>query len=189
VCSSDLDLNGLVKLTGLLSERPDLLLKLAFDRSSLKGQTLQASGQLRLVGESVSQTDLHLALGAAQMNVLGALGRPGDQLQLQLDVPDFSRVLADWRGRASASVMLSGELRRPFADGSVQIQQLHGPDGLHAEQLQLQVNLPRTREAPAQIVLQGRDIGWGDLQVQQLSGRLNGNQQQHQLSADISAEY
>ncbi|MGL5985990.1 MAG: translocation/assembly module TamB domain-containing protein, partial [Burkholderiales bacterium] len=183
------ELNGLVNLTGQLSERPDLLLRLAFDRSSLKGQALQANGQLRLVGDSVSQTDLRLALGAAQMNVIGALGRPGDQLQLQLEVPDFSKVLADWRGRASASVMLSGELRRPFADGSVQIQQLHGPDGLHAEQLQLQVNLPRIREAPAQIVLQGRDIGWGDLRVQQLSSKLNGTQQQHRLSADVSAEY
>ncbi len=183
------DLNGKLDLTGLLSERPDLLLKLAFDNSRLKEQALQASGQLRLIGESVSQTDLHLALGAAHLNVLGALGRPGDQLQLQLEVPDFSRVMADWRGRASASVMLSGELRRPLVDGTLQIQQLHGPEQLHAELLQLKVNLPRGKEAPAQIELQGRDFGWGDLRVQQLSGKLNGSQLQHQLSADVSAEF
>lgn len=183
------DLNGQVNLTGRLGGPPDVWLRLALDHSSLKGQVVQASGQLRLVGESVSQADLHLALGTAQLSVRGALGRSGDQLQLQLDVPDFSRVLAEWQGRASAAVMLSGELRRPLVEGSLQIQQLHGPGQLQAELLQLQVNLPRLRDAPAQIELQGRDLGWGDVRVPQLSGRLNGSQSLHQLTADASAEY
>lgn len=182
------DLNGQLVVAGRVDPRLDLLLNLQVDRSSFRAQPLQARGKVRLQGGALSQMDVAMSLGGAQLSLAGALGHRGDQLKLKLDVPDFALFAADWHGQAKADMVLSGEIRRPAIDGSMQLQHLRGPQQARADSLQLQVHLPRVADAPVSILLEARNLAWGEIQIESVLGRLDGSQAQHQLFADMRGE-
>lgn len=182
------DLNGRLEAAGRLDPRPDLLLNLQLDRSSFRAQPLHASGKVRLQGENLSQMDVALSLGGAHISLAGALGRSGDQLNLTLDVPDFSLLAADWHGQAKADLVVSGEIRRPAIEGLMQLQHVRGPRQARADNVQLQVHLPRVAHSPASISLEARNLAWGEVQIESAQGKLDGILTQHQLSADVRGE-
>ena len=182
------ELNGSVGAIGQLAPAPRVRLALAFKDSQFNHQPLQANGSLLLEPQRLQQTLLQLQLGANRLRLDGALGRPGDTLQLHLDAPDFAVIGNGWHGLAHVDATLTGALRQPAIDGSAQLEQLQTPFGASVARLLVQARWPNRPGEPLALQASASKLALRGQQFDELRLNLQGELAAHQLQLDGVAE-
>jgi translocation and assembly module TamB len=113
-------INGQVQAGGTLQESFAVDARWSVADSTLRGEPLSSRGRARFTQNRISRADIEAELGGARLAARGAFGRPGDELDLQLEAPDLAQFVDRVSGRLSASARLSGTWQAPR--GSVQAQ-------------------------------------------------------------------
>lgn len=98
---------------GLLSAAPSVSAQFKIADSQLEGRRLSGSGQLKLLGERLSEVAVMFDLAGNQLRAEGDWGRVDDRLTLEVDAPTLAAVGYGLAGRAGLTGEISGGLSAP----------------------------------------------------------------------------
>ncbi|WP_420473401.1 translocation/assembly module TamB domain-containing protein [Noviherbaspirillum sp. ST9] len=172
-----LELNAGFTLRGKREPRLDADLSYTIADSTLAGQPLSGSGEVRLRGENLEIPRLLLASGANRLNAEGRLTGDDAVLSFRLDAPQLGQLGADFGGAIAASGTARGTLDRPRISAEWTARSARVPGGMRIERMQgkAQLALDRKRSLPLErgtAELDGSGLQLGDERIAALSGRL-----------------
>jgi translocation and assembly module TamB len=134
------DINGTVQASGALSPSFAVDARWTVADSRLLGEPLASSGRARFVRHRVSGASAEAVFGTARLSARGAFGRPGDELALQLDVPELAEFMEGSSGRVSVSARLSGTWETPRGSVQAKASALSLPNGMLLEAVTAQAD-------------------------------------------------
>lgn len=103
---------------GILSAAPSATAQFKIADSQLEGRRFSGSGQLKLLGERLSEVAVMLDLAGNRLRAEGDWGRLADRLKLVVDAPALAALGYGLAGRAGLTGEISGGLSAPA--GSLQ---------------------------------------------------------------------
>jgi len=139
-------INARFKTSGKLVPRPLVDLDFTLTESQLAGQPLAGQGRLRLDWPRVPQADIQLTAGANSLKALGAFGRTGDTLNIDLDAPKLDSYGLE--GGISGHVSLAGDSESPSLDARLQAARFGLPGSFRLQGLDLKARAGSTPQAP-----------------------------------------
>lgn len=144
----EMDLVGTVHAEGALQPAWQVRVETDLAGSRIEDKLVALQGRFSLDAARHLDADLLLTQAANRLSVQGALGRPGDRLQAQLDAPDFALPGIALRGRGT--LVFEGSLPLPAARADLAIDQLTfaGGGGVQLAGLRLQGELPAGMDGP-----------------------------------------
>lgn len=174
-------INARFETAGALAEPLAVTARFTLNDSQIGGKTLRGAGRLQASAERVHDVDLRLDAGDNRLRAQGALGRAGDELQLDIDAPRLADL--GLGGDLQARLTLAGALRTPRVNGSAQSRSLTLPGQLRLAGLRLDARIGLAPRDPLQMRLelaalelpqQGRRLGATKLD-------LSGSRARHRL--------
>jgi len=127
-------LNGNLEIEGSFGAAPYADARWTLKDSTLLGRALATQGRARFSGDRISRVQAGARYGPAQLGARGAFGKPGDRLDLDVEVADLSVLAAELQGRLRAQGALSGGWSAPAlrARATVDALRLPGDDKARA---------------------------------------------------------
>lgn len=179
------NINGNFTIEGQVASTLSFNLEFRLRNSQILGKVFGGQGQLAWDGSRISTQGLQLNAGSNQLQARGALGAPGDSLQVNIRAPHLSDIgLAT--GDLNANLQLSGALTLPQISGTATSKNLSIPNLANLEALNLEARMGTRPNDPLQIKLtlkklqqpgSGQGMSSTTLQV-------SGSRQQHQIQLD-----
>lgn len=145
------ELNARFSARGHLAKSPAAEVSLDIARSRYAGMAAEGSVTLSMEGERLARTQADVAVGATRLVANGALGRPGDTLELKLASPDLAPLGRAFGLALGGRVDLDAKVSGAFAA-------LSGRASLAAKDLALPSAL-RVASATANVELGAGDDG------------------------------
>ncbi len=123
-------INGALEASGVLGADFSADARWALKNSVLQGESFASQGTARIARNRVSRARAQASLGHARLTARGAFGRPGDEIELQLDAPQLAQFAAGLSGRLRASARLSGSWDTPRGSAQAEASALGLPNGM-----------------------------------------------------------
>jgi len=121
------DLNGKLEIDGSFGTRPYADARWTLADSTLLGRPLATQGRARFSDNRISRAQFRARYGPAQLGARGAFGRPGDRLDLDLDIADLMALTAEVKGHLRAQGALTGNWSLPALRAEVTVDALRLP--------------------------------------------------------------
>lgn len=164
----------------------NLALEFALNDSQIAGKPFTGAGKLALAGERLSSAELQLSAGPNRLQAKGALGLPGDSLQVDISAPRLADL--GWAGDLEAHLKLTGALTTPNLNGTASSKQLSLPGQLLLQGLKLEARMGSQPQDPLEARLEltrlefpGRRQTLSDTRL-----KLSGSRQQHRLELEAN---
>ncbi|QDQ28793.1 hypothetical protein FNU76_21920 [Chitinimonas arctica] len=182
------ELNADLQVSGQLADGLALAGKVTLRPSKFNGQALLGQLQGDWRAGRLSDVKAALALGPNRLNAQGSFGRPGDNLKLDLQLPDVGDFGPAFHGRLEADLVLSGSLQRPHLEGTASGENLRLPGKIAVGHAKLAARLDAAPDKPASspLVLKLELTGLTAPQTEVANARLNiaGTQAAHTVELD-----
>lgn len=174
--------------------RPDWRVQAHLDlaNSRLAGQPLSGNLAGELGQDGLAHARGELALGRNQVSFSGGLGRTGDSLTLDFNLPELSQfnVLLDSQigGKLKGQARLQGSLKNPALEAELEGEQIRAPGKVSAQKLKLALKAAPSLDAPlaATLTLDGAQADAQNLGKVEI--RLEGTGRAHQGSIDLAGK-
>ncbi|UXY14096.1 translocation/assembly module TamB domain-containing protein [Chitiniphilus purpureus] len=183
------DISGKFTMQGELRPQLNVNAQYALKPSRFNGRALAGEGRLTLDLHQVRQADLWLALGDNRVTAKGALGRPGDELQLALALRDLTQAGPDFSGRVIGQVLARGDWRAPWLQTDLAIEGFATPWGVAARSAQLKAELYPDLDRPFNVALQADGVTGFGAALQQAKVTLTGTRARHHAVIDAQGNY
>lgn len=188
-------INGQLQTVGQLTAQGGwkVDLPLLAINGEVRGYPLDINGQLLAEDSAgnnefqVSTQGLTLAHGPNSMTLQGQLDKEW-QMNVALNLNELEKTIPDLYGRVQGQIDLSGELKEPKIQLTLQADKLAWQDLATIEQLSLTGEVAPVPTPNADIRLTVHNIGYQDQTVDSVNVTLSGGQQDHQLTLDIESE-
>jgi len=155
-------LNMNFELRGELGERRRFDARWQLQPSRLEGRPLSGSGHVVIDGERLADSDLDLTLAGNRVQVKGAWGGRGDELDIDVDAPALAALGDEFGGRARIEGTVSGTLERPGATLDLSATALRLPGGLRVAGLDAQGRFADGIDGPLELALGVTGLGRGE---------------------------
>ena len=155
-------LNMSFELRGALGERRRFDARWQLQPSRLEGRPLSGSGHVVIDGERLADSDLDLTLAGNRVQVKGAWGGRGDELEIDVDAPALAALGDEFGGRARIEGTVSGTLERPGATFDLSATALRLPGGLRVAGLDAQGRFADGIDGPLELALDVTELGRGE---------------------------
>ncbi|MCK0509266.1 translocation/assembly module TamB domain-containing protein [Aromatoleum anaerobium] len=155
-------LNMSFELRGELGERRRFDARWQLQPSRLEGRPLSGGGHVVIDGERLADSDLDLTLAGNRVQVKGAWGGRGDELEIDVDAPALAALGNEFGGRARIEGAVSGTLERPGATFDLSAAALRLPGGLRVAGLDAQGRFADGIDGPLELALDVTGLGRGE---------------------------
>ncbi|WP_269533480.1 translocation/assembly module TamB domain-containing protein [Chitinimonas sp. BJYL2] len=142
--------------------------KLVLTPSRFNDQPLSGQATATLRGEVLQDVAVAAVLGPNRLNLQGGFGRKGDQLKVDIQMPDIGGLGPGFGGAATAQLTLAGNLRRPTIEGTARGDKLKLPGEVTLAHAELAARLDASPNKPANSPLTLR-LGIDNLQAPKLT--------------------
>lgn len=175
-------------MTGRGQLKPDWRVRFQADiRDSLyRQQRLAGHVEAAVEPDRIRDSRGEIAWGGSQARFSGALGAPGDKLDVDFDIADLNPFDAQWRGQARGSANLSGRMRHPGIALEASASDLQGPHQLAIGSAGLQTRAGPDRDAPLTVEARLDKVKLGELGVDRATLSIHGNGGAHRGSLVVT---
>lgn len=178
-------LNGSFSASGKLTAQRVVDARFALTDSRLGNQPLTGRGEVAIDGQRLAKADVHLAAGPNRVDTQGALGKPGDALEVAIDAPQLDGYGFD--GGITGRFSLAGALPALRVTGRLDAPRFGLPGQFMLYGLALSADIAPQPTAPLAIDLKldALDLPNQPVVAQALRLKVAGTQREHRL--DLSA--
>ncbi|CAI08504.1 translocation/assembly module TamB domain-containing protein [Aromatoleum aromaticum] len=155
-------LNMSFDLRGELGERRRFDARWQLQPSRLESRPLSGGGHVVIDGERLVDSDLDLTLAGNRVQVKGAWGERGDELEIDVDAPALAALGDEFGGRARIEGTVSGTLERPGATLDLSATALRLPGGLRVAGLDAQGRFADGIDGRLELALDVTGLGRGE---------------------------
>ena len=117
-------INASFSAAGQFAPQPQATLKFAVTDSHFLQQPLTGEGRLNVSTTRIWNSDVMLQLARNQLELKGALGNPGDRLDLRIAADNLAMLDPELSGQVRATASLTGRLAAPSAHFDAQLDDL-----------------------------------------------------------------
>lgn len=142
-------LNARLRADGQLTPKRKIDVHADLADSRLAGQPLQGRVDVKIDDRHLRHADIELTAGANRLKLLGAFGRPGDHLALDLDAPELAPYGGE--GGIQGKLTLAGSLPSARLNGWIRAARLGWPGLFRLRGLDLQADLGTAADAPLKL--------------------------------------
>jgi len=125
----DGSISGTLDAKGKLGDAPQVDAQWAIAGSTLVGHALESRGSARFSRQRITRAMAEASLGGSRATARGDFGRPGDRLDLTLDVASLEEHVPELAGHMKAIGFLGGRWDDPELQASAQMEALQLPGG------------------------------------------------------------
>jgi len=122
-------LTGKATVSGRLARPWSAKVEARLAGSRFRGAALAGGGAITVSEDRVQDADVALTLGGTRLAGRGALGRPGDELQVEVDARNLAEIDARLAGHAVVRGKVSGPFARPAVSATLRGESLAFPGG------------------------------------------------------------
>ena len=175
------NLNGDFTASGRISKTPQLLARFALRDSRLANAPASGRGQIDLAWPHLRKADLQLDLGPNRARLLGAFGKAGEKLSLDIDAPALTPYGLE--GDLQAHLEAGGRVEAPLLNGRVRSTSLRLPGHGRIQKLNFDANMGSGTDAPLNLHLwfDRLDLSARSSAVRKFDFDVQGSRRQHQL--------
>lgn len=182
-------INGSLAAAARFSEPFRLALEFALKDSRIAGKAFAGGGKLEVSPQQVREVDVNLTAGSNRLLARGALGQPGDSLQLEINAPRLADL--GLGGDLQARLQLAGALRTPRVSGTASSRSLTLPGLLQLQGLNLEARMGQAARDPLQLRLDLARLelaraGGGARSLSATRLQVAGSRQQHRLELETT---
>ncbi|MDO9054241.1 MAG: translocation/assembly module TamB domain-containing protein, partial [Gallionella sp.] len=174
--------NALLTATGKLAEKPQATLGFAVTDSHFRHQPLSARGKLSISAARVWDSDIILKLADNQLTAKGALGNPGDHLNLLIEADKLAMLDPQLSGQIRATAMLEGRLSALSGDFDARFSNLIWGEHYRLAALHASGHLGTGMDGPLVMDARLQDLTAPQLLVTHASLNAQGTRQNHTLN-------
>ncbi|KON82115.1 translocation/assembly module TamB domain-containing protein [Azoarcus sp. PA01] len=156
------NLNMSFELRGELGEPRRFDVRWQLQPSRLEGRPLNGNGHVVIDGERLADSDIDLTLARNRVQVKGAWGGRGDELQIDVDAPALAALGDEFGGRARLQGTVSGTLERPGARFDLSATALRVPGGLRVAGVDAHGRFADGIDGPLELALDVSGLGRGE---------------------------
>jgi translocation and assembly module TamB len=154
---------------------------------TVRGFPVAASGRVKSDYFRFDLAGIHLRSGESSLQANGTIDG-GYALEFDIVSPDLGEVLPDGEGELTANGRLSGSLESPALDLDLDAAAIRW-GGEKIGRLTAAIHADTRPGAVMEATVDGEDIDWAGVAIEQGAARLNGTAETHELSVDLrSAE-
>lgn len=174
-------INGNFKSTGRLDKTPRLTLDFGLHDSRFADAPVTGKGSIDLAWPHLKHADVALVLGKNNIRLLGAIGKPGEVLKLDVDAPALKPYGLE--GDLQAQLEAKGSLAAPLLNGHMRSNSLYLPGYVRLQKLSLATNVGTAPDAPFELQLQLDRLDLSDRRnvVRKFDLDLQGTRREHRL--------
>jgi len=189
------DISGVLKTSGSLTEAGGWQVELPIldidgilreYPLNIKGE-LSASDKTASGEPSVQTSGLRLSHGVNAINVIGKLDKQWD-MNVALNFPKLSKSVPDLRGKLVGDIALSGPMKEPNVDLSLNINSVKWKAEATLNSLALNGSVTPLPAPQADIVLKANGISYQDQKVESVELRVDGGEKEHELTLDVVSD-
>ncbi|MEI7970081.1 MAG: translocation/assembly module TamB domain-containing protein [Betaproteobacteria bacterium] len=173
-------LNARVDLAGSLAPTWRAAMRYRLGQSSFRGLPLAGAGKLTISPSRVSDADAEVRLADATLSLRGALGEPGDSMDLVLDVPRLGSLQRPLEGRLRAWGSIGGTPGQPRVDLRAQASDLRLGE-VRIAQWQTEAHLGAGSDPPLRLDTRLTGLSKGSLSLEAVTVMADGRRSGHDL--------